>query len=81
MNARDTSPEAEQVLVGIYRRMPPDVKFKRTFEACHLGKMLAMTGLRELYPQATSKQIWLLWARQHLGDRLFEEAYGALPDG
>jgi hypothetical protein len=78
---RDTIAEAEQVLVDIYRRMPPDVKFKRIFESYNLGKMLAMAGLRELHPQATAEQIWFLWARQHLGNALFEEAYGASPDG
>jgi hypothetical protein len=81
MNAKDTSLEAERVLIDIIQRMPPDVKFNRIFDAYHLGKVLAMAGLRDLHPQATSQQIWILWARQHLGDTLFQEAYGALPIG
>ena len=81
MNATDTCPEAEQILIDIIRRMSPDVKFNLIFDAYHLGKVLEMAGLQDLHPQATSQQIWLLWAKQHLGDVLFQQAYGALPIG
>jgi hypothetical protein len=80
MNARDTSPEAQQVLISLYRKMSPEVKFKRIFEAYQTGKMLAMAGLYDRYPNASEKKIWHLWARQHLGDELFREVYGAVLD-
>jgi hypothetical protein len=80
MNQTDTSPEAQQVLLDIYRRMPPAVKVRRIFDAYQTGKMLAMAGLRLLYPNATEKQIWFLWAKRHLGEKLFNEVYGAIPD-
>jgi len=76
MNKTDTSPEAEQVLLDIYRKMPAAVKFERIFSAYQFGKMLAMAGLRDLYPNVTEKQIWLLWAKRHLGEKLFSEVYG-----
>lgn len=41
MNTRDTSPQAQQVLLELYRKMPPEVKFRRVFEAYQTGKMLA----------------------------------------
>ncbi len=80
MEKSDTSPEARQVLIDLYRKMPPEVKFRRVFEAYQTGKMLAMAGLRDLYPDASEKKIWYLWAKQHLGDELFKELYGAVPD-
>lgn len=80
MNSPDTSPQAQQVLIELYRKMPPDIKFKRIFEAYQTGKMLAMAGLRERYPDAGEKKIWYLWAKQHLGDDLFEKVYGEVPD-
>ena len=80
MNEKDTSPDARQVLVDIYRQMPIPVKTMRIFEAYHTGKMLAMAGLRESHPQASEKQIWYLWAKQHLGEKLFNDVYGEVPD-
>ena len=80
MNKTDTSPEAEQVLLDIYRKMPFAVKFERIFSAYKMGKMLSMAGLRLLHPNATEKQIWLFWAKRHLGEKLFNEVYGAILD-
>lgn len=80
MRQKDTSPEAEQVLLDIYRRMPAAAKFERIFSAYQFGKMLVMAGLRYLYPNATEKQIWFLWAKRHLGEKLFNEVYGDIPD-
>jgi len=47
MNMEDTSPEAQQVLIDLYRKMPPGEKFRRVFDAYETGKMLAMAGLRQ----------------------------------
>jgi len=80
MNQTDTSPEARQVLLDIYRKMSPAVKVRRIFDTYQTGKMLAMAGLRQLHPNATEKQIWLLWAKRHLGEKLFNEVYGTVPD-
>jgi hypothetical protein len=80
MNEKDTSPEAQQVLDEIYRKMPTTVKIRRIFEAYQTGKMLAIAGLRDRYPEASEKKIWYLWAKQHLGEKLFNEVYGEVPD-
>lgn len=80
MNQKDTSKEARKVLVNIYRQMPATVKAMRIFEAYEIGKMLAMAGLREMFPDATQEQIWYLWAKRHLGEELFNEVYGNVLD-
>jgi len=80
MNEKDTSPEAREVLIDLYRKMPPAVKVRRIFSAYQTGKILAMTGLRLLHPDAGEKQIWYLWAKKHLGEKLFKQVYGALPN-
>jgi hypothetical protein len=80
MEKSDTSPDARRVLIDLYRKMPPEIKFRRVFEAYQTGKMLAMAGLKDRYPEASEKKIWYLWAKQHLGDELFKEIYGAVPD-
>ncbi|OHB64911.1 MAG: hypothetical protein A2Y77_03930 [Planctomycetes bacterium RBG_13_62_9] len=72
----DTSPEARRVQCELYRRMSPARKFQLLFDMYEMGRQLAMTGLRMRHPQASEQEIWRLWARQHLGEELFEEVYG-----
>lgn len=71
----DTTPEVRQVQYDLYRRMSSARKFQLIFDTYEMGKQLAMAGLRMRYPDATEEEIWHLWARQHLGDELYEEAY------
>ena len=80
MSSKDTSKHAHKILVDIYRRMQTTVKAMRIFEAYNTGKILAMAGLRQSHPQATEKQIWYLWAKQHLGEKLFNEVYEDVAD-
>lgn len=74
----DTTPEARNVQCELYRGMSEAEKLRRIFETYRAGKRLAMTGLRMRHPEASEEEIGRLWARQHLGAELFDEAYGAL---
>ena len=78
MGIKDTTKQANQVLLGIYRGMSSSSKGDLIFDVYRTGRELAMAGLRESHPQASEKQIWYLWARQHLGEKLFKEVYGAV---
>lgn len=81
MEQNDTSEQAREVLVRIYHEMPVTDKVRRIFGSYHTGRILAMAGIRELHPGVSEEQIWHLWARRHLGDELYERAYGAFSDG
>lgn len=72
----DTSEEAQQVVDTIYRTMTPGEKLIRVFDAYQTGKLLAIAGIRMRNPDASEKQLWRLWAKQHLGEKLFNEVYG-----
>lgn len=72
----DTSPEARRVLYGLYRQMSPARKFELICDTYEMGKQLAMAGLRMRHPNASEDEIWQLWARQHLGEELYEKVYG-----
>lgn len=72
----DTTPEARRVLYELYRRMSPARKFQLLCDTYEMGKDLALAGLRMRYPEANKDQLWRLWARQHLGQELFEKVYG-----
>ena len=78
MKQKDTTDNAREVLFQSYRKMSVRVKTMRIFDTYQTGRILAMAGLRESHPDATEEQIWYLWAKRHLGDELFQEAYGAL---
>jgi hypothetical protein len=72
----DTSPEARRVQLELYRGMSPARKFQLICDAYEMGKQLALAGLRMRHPDATTDQLWRLWAQQHLGRELFEKVYG-----
>jgi len=76
----DTSKQAKRVLTDLYCKMTPQVKIKRIFDAYHMGKLLAMAGLRQLFPDASEEEIWRLWAKRHLGPELFNNAYPKADD-
>ncbi len=76
MIPNDTTAEAQSVMNDIYRNMSLTQKAQQLFSACQFGRQLAIAGLKQRHPEADEKQIWRLWARQNLGDELFEEVYG-----
>ena len=81
MRPADTSPEAWKVFLDLQRRMPPSEKLRRTFEYSEFVRSLAEGGLRQKYPQAGEREIFLREARQRLGADLFCKVYGdELPD-
>ena len=81
MSLGDTSPEAEAIQCRLYRNMTIAQKAQRVFGAYRMGKMLSMAGIRMSHPNATEEQVWHLWARRHLGDKLYEKVYGGQNNG
>jgi len=77
MFSNDTSPEAEKILTELYRDMPVTKKVRLIFNACNTARQLAMAGIKLSNPGATEKQIRQLWAKQHLGEKLYNEVYGS----
>lgn len=76
MRPADTSEEAWAVFLEVHRRMPPEQKLRKALELSEMGMRLAQAGLRELYPEADEREIFLRAVRQRLGKDLFEKAYG-----
>ena len=78
MYEKDTSPEARKVLIDRYRMMSTTVKVKLIFDAYQAGKMLAMAGIKQLYPNVSETKAWQIWAKRHLGEQLYNKVYGSL---
>ena len=77
----DTSPEAWEVLTALQRRMPPAEKMQLAFEWSEIIRQFAEAGLRERYPHASEREIFLRYARRSLGEGLFRKVYrNELPD-
>ena len=76
MKISDTIPETRQIQLKLYRRMSPARKIELIFDAYRTGRMLSMAGIRMLNPAATEKQLWHIWAKKHLGEDLYNKAYG-----
>ncbi|HLH19720.1 MAG TPA: hypothetical protein VKX45_21030 [Bryobacteraceae bacterium] len=75
MCPEDTSPEAWKVYLEIQRRMTPGEKLARALEHSRFARSLVMAGLRRRHPEATEREIFLMFARQTLGPELFEKVY------
>ncbi|HYW43808.1 MAG TPA: hypothetical protein VE959_13180 [Bryobacteraceae bacterium] len=81
MRPRDTSPEAWAVFIDLHRKMPVSQKLRQTFEYSALLRAFARAGMRERYPNADERELFLRTARQNLGPELFRKVYGdVLPD-
>jgi hypothetical protein len=82
MRPADTSPEAWNVYLDLQRKLSPAEKFRQAFEWSEVVGQFAEAGMRQRYPNADDREIFLRVARIKLGPELFHKVYGeALPDG
>jgi hypothetical protein len=63
----DTSPEAERVLIEVYRRMSPGKKWLLLGETYATAKALHAGGVRQRHPAATPQDIHADWLHVQLG--------------
>lgn len=77
---RDTSPEAEAVLFGLWRETPGWRKWEMMEALNRSARELALAGLRCRHPQATSDELRRRLADLLLGPELAAEVYGPGPD-
>jgi hypothetical protein len=76
MCPRDTSPEAWEVFQELQRRMSPGEKLARVFEHSAFVRSLILAGIRRRHPSATEREVFLRFARQTLGQELYQKVYG-----
>ena len=79
MPKADTSPEAEAVLNNLLREAPAWRKLRALGQLNAMAKALALSGLRERYPQATEAELQRRLADRVLGRELAAEVYGPYP--
>jgi len=63
--------------MDLMRKMSPEEKLQRTFEYSAFLRKFGEAGLRQKYPQASDREIFLRAAQQRLGADLYARIYGA----
>lgn len=76
----DTSPEALEVWVELYRNMTMGERVARVFELCELQQSLQEANVRALYPEADEREVFLRVAARRLGREWMIKAYGWDPE-
>jgi len=75
----DTQPEAEEVQIKLLRQAPPWRKLELVSQLNQMARTLALSGLRQRYPQATPEELRRRLADLLLGQDLAARVYGPLP--
>jgi len=81
MTMNDTPKEIREFQYELYCMMSPAKKMELVFDACEMGRILAMAGIKMLNPSATEEEVLKIWRKQHLGEKLYNEVYGNIKDG
>jgi len=75
----DTTPEAEAVLIRLWRETPAWRKWELMEDLNRAGRLLALTGLRRRYPEAEPEELRRRLADLLLGPESAAEVYGPGP--
>jgi hypothetical protein len=62
--------------MDLMRKMSPAEKLQRALDLSWTVRLAAEAGLRQAYPYASEREIFLRSARQNLGAELFHRVYG-----
>jgi hypothetical protein len=76
----DTTPEAEDVLLEIYRRMPVWRKVELVEDANETARRLAMIGLRSRHPGESPSRLRRRLLGLVVGEEMALRLYGPLDD-
>ena len=74
---RDTSPEAQAVLLRLQREMPVWRKWELLDDLIRTERMFAWAGLKRRHPDASDAELRRRMADLLLGEELAAEVYGA----
>lgn len=78
--SRDTSPEAERILIEGYRRMPSAQKLERVRDASRRMHALVMAEVRLRHPNADVRECALRVASRWIDAGLMSKAFGWDPE-
>ncbi len=71
----DTTREAGQVQLAVFRRMPPERRLELALSMSDSLRALVAAGVRSRHPEYDARQVRLAVSRISLGDELFRKVY------
>ncbi len=74
----DTHPKMEALQIRLWRQASPTRKMQMVAQLNTSARMLALTGLRSQYPQASEAELRRRLAGLLLGDELARKVYGEI---
>jgi predicted component of type VI protein secretion system len=74
----DTHPKMEALQIQLWRQASPTRKMQMVAQLNASVRMLALTGLRSRYPQASEAELRRRLAGLLLGDELARKVYGEI---
>lgn len=80
MVAKDTSADAAQMQLEVYRRMTPQARLRAAMELADLSRQLLQNGIRARHPEYNDDQVRLAAIRLWLEPETFRAAYPDAPD-
>jgi len=72
----DTHPKMEALQIELWRQASPTHKMNQLAQLNAAARLLALTGLRSQYPQASEAELHFRLACLMLGDELAHKVYG-----
>lgn len=72
----DTHPKMEALQIGLWRQASPTRKMEMLAQLNAAGQLLALTGLRSRYPNASENELRRRLADLLLGEELARKVYG-----
>ena len=76
---RDTSPEAEAILLERIRRMTPAERFVEGVRLCRTARLITRAGIRHRHPEYSDAEVEEAFARLLWGDDLYRAAKPGKP--
>ena len=75
----DTHPKMEALQIQLWRQASPTRKMNMVAQLNTSARLLALTGLRSQYPQASEAELRFKLACLLLGEQAARKVYGDLP--
>jgi hypothetical protein len=72
----DTTPQALEVFVNLYRNMTADQRATRVFELCAFHESLQWASVRAMYPGASEHELLMRVASRRLDRETMIKVYG-----
>ena len=78
--AEDTSPEAERILIELWREASGGRKFELVLDTTKALQEFLLAGLRERHPNESAQRLQRRFADLWLGPELAQRVYGEMPN-